>query len=84
MEITKIIEKFKLSFNAEKKNVSENKTLIMDLLFNSNFEKLTTTESIELFNSVKKAFESELSEININAEIEKDHINNYFKLNGKA
>jgi len=84
MKITKIIEKLKLSFNAEKKNVSENKTLIIDLLFNSNFEKLTTTESIDLFNSVKKAFESELSERNINAEIEKEDINNYFKLNGKA
>jgi hypothetical protein len=80
IKITEILSKF---FYPNEKNVSKNKSLIMDLLFNSEFETLTTQESIELFKSVKRDFEAEISQRGLDAEIETEDINLYFKENGK-
>ena len=70
-------------FLPNEKNVSKNKSLILDLLFNSEYQQLSTQESIELFNSVRKEFEAELGKRGIDSEIEKEDINLYFKENGK-
>lgn len=47
-------------FPPNEKNVSKNKGLILDLLFNSEYQELSTQESIELFGNVKREFEAEI------------------------
>lgn len=77
--MSKLSEKISNWFSPTEKNVSKNKGLIMSLLFQSEYQELTTQESIQLFEVVKKEFESELGRRVINAEIEREDINQYFK-----
>lgn len=44
----------------ENKNLQDNKYGILNLLFNSNTDKLTTQESIDLFKEIESQFEVEL------------------------
>ena len=77
--MNKLSEKISSWFSPTEKNVSKNKGLIMSLLFQSEYQELTTQESIQLFEVVKKEFESELGRRGIDAEIEREDINQYFK-----
>lgn len=52
-------------------------------MLNCTFTGKTTNESIKIFESYKKSFEAELSKRNLNAEIERSDIDNYFE-NTKA
>lgn len=61
------------------KNVAKNKEDILNLLFISEFQELTTEESINLFNEVEKAFHLKLSERYIHAQIEASDIEKQFK-----
>lgn len=59
-------------------NILNNKHGILNQLFNSEFQELTTKQSIDLFLEVKEDFEKELQKRLIQAEQEINNITQYF------
>jgi|SRR6476620_961322 len=61
--IGKIIEKL---IPSEKPNIAQNQEQIMNLLFYSNFTKISTKESITIYQNIKHSFEREILEREVN------------------
>jgi hypothetical protein len=60
-------------------SILDNKNNILKLLFSSEFQTLSTKESIDLFKDVESDFNKELSKRYINAQIEIADIDEYNK-----
>lgn len=61
------------------KNIIKNKHSILALLFNSEYQRLSTQEAIDLFKEVESEFYNELSKRNLDAEIELETISKFLK-----
>jgi len=77
--IEKLIEKL---IPSEKPNIAQNQEQIMNLLFFSNFTKLSTQESITIYQNIKHSFEREILEREVNFRNELELIDK-FKLSKK-
>jgi hypothetical protein len=61
------------------KDFVKNKYIILQLLFTCEHQSITSKESIELFESVKKEFDSELEKRELHHKTEMESIQTYFK-----
>lgn len=66
-------------FSPSEKDLVKNKYEILTLLFTSDYQSITSKESIVLMESVQKEFESELRKRYLNHHIEIEAIDTYFK-----
>jgi len=69
MKLKKLIIKFARWFVGTETTIVDNKYIILNHLFNSDFQTLSTKESIELFKEVETEFNRELSKRYIEAKI---------------